>query len=62
MLTLTRPVSSVKTALRPLMMTSIELVSRHRDYAESVELGRNYYPEKTVDLLHKYYMLQSRVD
>jgi hypothetical protein len=51
--TLTRPVSSVKTALRPLMMTSIELVSRHRDYAESVELGRDYYPEKTITILSR---------
>ena len=42
MLTLTRPVSSVKTALRPLMMTSVELVSRDRDYAESIDLGRDY--------------------
>lgn len=53
MLTLTRPVSSVKTALRPLMMTSIELVSRHRDYAESIDLVRNYYHEKTVTILSR---------
>ena len=53
MLTLTRPVSSVKTALWPLMMTSIELVSRHRDYAESIDLGRDYYPEKTVTILSR---------
>ena len=36
---LTRSFPSIKTALRPLMMTSVELVSRTRDYAESVELG-----------------------
>ena len=50
---LTRPVSSVKTALRPLMMTSVELVSRHRDYAESIDLGYDYYPEKTVTILSR---------
>jgi hypothetical protein len=50
---LTRSFPSIKTALRPLMMTSVELVSRHRDYAESVELGRDYYPEKTVTILSR---------
>jgi hypothetical protein len=50
---LTRPVSSIKTALRPLMMTSVELVSRDRDYAESVDLVRDYYPEKTVTILSR---------
>ena len=48
---LNRP--TVKTALRPLMMTSVELISRDRDYAESIELGRDYYPEKTVKILSR---------
>jgi hypothetical protein len=50
---LTRSFPSIKTALRPLMMTSVELVSRDRDYAESVDLGRDYYPEKTVTILSR---------
>ena len=48
---LNRP--TIKTTLRPLMMTSVELVSRDRDYAESVDLGRDYYPEKTVTILSR---------
>ena len=51
--TLTRPVSPVKTALRPLMMTSIELVSRAMDYAESVSLNEPYYPQKTITILSR---------
>ena len=53
MITLTRPVSSVKTVLRPLMLTSIELVSRTMDYAESVSLNEPYYPQKTVMILSR---------
>ena len=53
MITLTRPVSSVKTVLRPLMLTSIELVSRTMDYAESVSLNEPYYPQKTVTILSR---------
>lgn len=51
----------VKTALRPLMMTSIELVSRTRDYAESIELGRDYYPEKTVTILSREPLRQQAI-
>ena len=53
MITLTRPVSSVKTVLRPLMLTSIELVSQTMDYAESVSLNEPYYPQKTVTILSR---------
>ena len=53
MITLTRPVSSVKTVLRPLMLTSIELVSLTMDYAESVSLNEPYYPQKTVTILSR---------
>ena len=58
---LTRSFPSIKTALRPLMMTSVELVSRTRDYAESVELGRDYYPEKTVTILSREPLRQQAI-
>jgi hypothetical protein len=52
MSTLTRPVSSVKTALRPLMMTSVELVSRKPDEFH-LEQGHVIYDERTITILSR---------